>query len=628
MNSNLHIMKAIITSLCITACSTALFAQPYVDWARTIGSAEIDISQDVKTDPDGNVYVTGFFSEPMDVDPGAGTVTLNPLSSGVRDIFLAKYTPGGNLVWAKTIGGTGSEGAYSLHIDDAFNLYMAGDYTDAACDLDPGAGTTALPYSNGDEMFFAKYDSSGALIWARGIAGPGADVVTSITTDPQGNIYITGSFQGTVDFDPSAATNNETVSGIKTQIFLAKYDNSGNYLWSESAGTSNYDDAGYDVAVDTAGNVLMCGYITLSGDPSIVVSKYSSAGTNIFQKIFTTSPGSESYATSITTDDSARIYITGWFQGTVDLNPDAGSSLHTSGSNNNILLGRYETDGSLYWSRSFGGGLDDRGVCLEAEGERLTVCGYFQNSADFDLNAGTYALNSNGGKDVFIAQYDLTSALVWAGKVGNNANDEVLNMDVNNGAVYITGWHNNADFDPGSGSYTTSVFGAGDIFFAKYSSECTPVSVSVNQSGATLTATSGGTLFQWLDCDNNYAPIAGATSSTYIATVNGNYAVRVANTQGCADTSSCYTVAGLSVSENDAILLSVYPNPVSSQLTLHVNGASLEGLYIVYDISGRVIMSGILPEGNQTQLQTEGLAPGHYTLSLPGLQRTVRFIKQ
>ena len=152
-----------------------------------------------------------------------------------------------DLKWAKSIGGASSELATAIAKDSLDNIYITGSFG-STVDFDPGSGTANLTSAGSSDIFIAKYDVNGNYVWAKGMGGTGFEIGNSIGLDSVGNIYITGNFKGTADFDPNLGTAN-LISTTSYNIFVAKYDNSGNYLWAKSTNGIK-DSEGKSVAVD------------------------------------------------------------------------------------------------------------------------------------------------------------------------------------------------------------------------------------------------------------------------------------------------------------------------------------------------------------------------------------------
>jgi hypothetical protein len=148
-----------------------------------------------------------------------------------------------SLLFAKGIGNEylagGNLNIQNIKIDASGNRYVVGNFS-ATADFDPSAGTANLTSAGGSDIFIAKYNSSGDYVWAKRIGGTGADQGNSLTLDGSGNVFLTGYFAGTVDFDPSASTAN-LISAGGNDIFIAKYNSSGDYVWANGIGGTGID---------------------------------------------------------------------------------------------------------------------------------------------------------------------------------------------------------------------------------------------------------------------------------------------------------------------------------------------------------------------------------------------------
>lgn len=194
-------------------------------WVRQFGDTLEDSAQPIAIDHSGNVVTTGIFNGTVDFDPGVGTYNLNSLGS--TDIFISKLDSSGNFIWAKQFGDTISEVALSLALDDTGNVFTAGCFR-GTIDFDPGAGINSLTADSFD-IFISKLDSSGNFMWVKQIGGNNNDVAFSIDVDGAGNIYTTGYFGDTVDFDTEAGIFNLTSSG-QLDIFVHKLGQSVNTI--------------------------------------------------------------------------------------------------------------------------------------------------------------------------------------------------------------------------------------------------------------------------------------------------------------------------------------------------------------------------------------------------------------
>ncbi|MBL7911613.1 MAG: SBBP repeat-containing protein [Bacteroidia bacterium] len=189
------------------------------NFAVNIGGTGADIANSITTDNNSAILITGQFNGSADFDPTVATNTL--VSSGSSDIFVAKYTNNGNLTWARKMGGSFADYGNSIAVDNLNNIYSTGTFKDAA-DFDPSLATFSITSNSGtDDIYIHKLDANGNFIWVKYFGGNSADEPHAIALDNTGNIYTTGNFQTTVDFNPDAGVDNKTAIG-GTDAFVHK----------------------------------------------------------------------------------------------------------------------------------------------------------------------------------------------------------------------------------------------------------------------------------------------------------------------------------------------------------------------------------------------------------------------
>jgi Beta-propeller repeat len=268
---------------------TKINADGSYGYTKTMGGTNDDYGQFVAVDGSDNVYVTGFFQETVDFNPG-GTADSH-MSKGLEDIFLTKINADGSYGYTKTMGGTDHDEGQSVAIDGSDNAYITGYFSGANVDFDPGTGTDDHTSAGLEDIFLTKINADGSYGYTKTMGGTDHDYGRSLAVDSSDNVYITGSFQGTSDFDPGTGTDNHTSKGLD-DIFLTKINFDGTYDLTETMGGTNQD-----------------------------------------------------FGRSVTVDDSVNVYLAGYFQETVDFDPGAGTDNHTSNGEEDIFLTKFRMVG-------------------------------------------------------------------------------------------------------------------------------------------------------------------------------------------------------------------------------------------------------------------------------------------
>lgn len=252
-------------------------------WANRFGtSGGDDQGQSIALDTNGYIYTTGYFSAgTVDFDPGVGTFSVIGNVSNVINPYISKLNSDGSFAWVKTITSTATNDAsiYGLATDSSGNVYITGVF-DGTLDFDPGTGIANLTSSGGIDIFISKLDSNGNFSWAKRIGGIDDEFALDMTRDSNGNLYLTGYFEGTVDFDPSIGTFNLTSTGTYSDTFVTKLDSNGNYVWAKRLGGDA--SSGKGITVDNNGYVYTTGYYEATADfnPSSAVNSSTSAGSD------------------------------------------------------------------------------------------------------------------------------------------------------------------------------------------------------------------------------------------------------------------------------------------------------------------------------------------------------------
>jgi hypothetical protein len=200
-----------------------LDANGFFVWAIRLGGQNEEVAFGIKTDSDNNVIVSGGFTDTVDFDPGAGT-SIHIAQQSNKDMFILKLDSSGNYIWVQTYGGPGplSDIAMAVHVDTGGFIYFTGQYS-GTIDFDPGPGIANLTAVGFADLFTCKLDPTGNFIWVGGAGGPSNEPGMSLCSDLAGNVFVTGLFFDSVDFDPGPGMLVLTANGGQRDAFILKY---------------------------------------------------------------------------------------------------------------------------------------------------------------------------------------------------------------------------------------------------------------------------------------------------------------------------------------------------------------------------------------------------------------------
>ncbi len=365
-------------------------------WAKQMGGSQStswEQAHDIHLDDNGNIYVTGSFTGQPDFDPGIDTFYINALGSGVFTAFIWKLDEFGNFAWAKQLGGSLASESNSVAVDQNGNVYTTG-FFDGIADFDPGIGTFNLTVNGYSDIFVSKLDSLGDFVWAKQIGGLSGEFGTAISAGVNGSVYISGSFNGTVDFDPGSGVFNLNSPVGEQEIFIAKLDSLGNFVWAKQIG----GDVGYSLALDNNDNIYVSGYYDWN---DISISKFDYLGNLIWTKQF-----GAYICYSIETVDNGNIYLTGQFFGTKDFDPGSNTYNMTALGGTDAYISKLDSLGNFIWAKQLGGTsqatqVESRSIAVDPF-ENVYTVGSFNYTVDFDPSSSTYNLSAIQSYDIYI----------------------------------------------------------------------------------------------------------------------------------------------------------------------------------------------------------------------------------
>ena len=329
--------------------------EPVYDWTKKFGGEFSDHGRAVATDSSGNIYIAGSFTGYVKFAADFGGEEPK-ISSGNTDIFVTKISANGTHEWTKRIGGAGNDGASGIAVDAHDNVYVAG-YFEKTVDFraDFGGEETKISYGDTTDIFVTRIDASGTYGWTKRIGGEDNDKASGIAVDADDNVYIAGSFRGEFDFaDDFAGEPDQGASHGDEDIFITMLTADGDYGWSRRMGGAGAD-AACAVAVDSSGG----------------------------------------------------IYVTGYFEQTVDFRADfGGNNTKTSAGKQDIFITKVSPDGTYAWSRRMGGVYDDYGLGITVnQADVVYMTGFFTGSVNFGSDFGKSDFKrSTGQTDVFLTK--------------------------------------------------------------------------------------------------------------------------------------------------------------------------------------------------------------------------------
>lgn len=690
-------MKTILYTLfCFFCARTAVSQAPDWAWMREARGAGVETPRDMAVDASGNVYVVGTFQSAAMT---AGSTTLsNPGSAGTGEVYLLKYDRTGAFQWARKATGAEEDVGMGVAIDGSGNVFITGWFQSPTLTFGNvtvnNFTTTAF-----EDIFLAKYDASGNVLWARAYGGAQSEFCYGVATDASGNCFITGEYYSlSVLFG-----NYGVINSGASDVFVTKISGSGTPLWSKRIGGGNID-YGRGVATDAAGSVYVTGFYNSATVPSfspalsnaggfdVFFAKYDAAGNNVLSGRVGAS-GDES-AFAIATGAAGQFFVSGNYQSST---LQFGSTALTNGSGSDMFFAKFAASGSALWAKDCGSSqsVNWADLVTDAAGDLYAASSFNLSS----ITLGSISVTAGGSFGGFVAKFSGGNGnVLWARGTSSPGMEQLYAVAVGGGYAHVAGVYSGtlsmgalssvadggtdgfvaklctapagplsasgqtvcayskgvltASTPPGtravwfasaSGgnalftgqSFTPQVNGTYYVAAQDTNSGCAMISAgrlsatvvshprlnpAVSVNGNTLTATAGGSVVGWYDCEKTEL-IAGQTGSAFVVKATGSYAVIMKGPEGCADTSACgsysYTegtdtvVVVTGVDERAGETLLVFPNP--AQEIVHV--LSLRGgSFGLQDFSGKVLLEIDAVPGVRCEFAADGIAAGIYLL--------------
>ncbi|HRI65948.1 MAG TPA: hypothetical protein PK156_16990, partial [Polyangium sp.] len=426
-------------------------------WSKGFGDVSGQSAKATAIDNSNNVVIAG---------DNLGTVDFGgvPLTTaGSSDVFIAKFNSAGNHLWSKQFGDASSQNTLAAKVDSAGNVVVTG-LLDGTANFGGGPLTTAGLL----DVFLAKFDTDGNHLWSKRFGDSTTQNAGSVAIDNAGNVVIVGSFQGSMDFG-----GGSLVSAGITDIFVAKFDASGNHLWSKRFGNSSVQNANA-VAVDGSGNVIFTGLfqgamsfggatLTSAGGNDIYLAKLDASGNHLWSKSFGTT-GNE-VTRGIAADSVGNVVITGLVTTAIDF----GGGILTVGGGNDGFVAKFDASGNHVWSRAFGDAGSQIFISAATDSLNNVIIGG-QFAGTIDMGGGTFT--SAGAVDAFVAKFNPNGVHIWSQSFGSTANDVPQALAIDNADNVVLAGDFSAAIDLGNGPIVNA--GATDAFVVKLV-PCVPI---------------------------------------------------------------------------------------------------------------------------------------------------------
>ncbi len=377
-------------------------------WSFSIGGNGYEEVKSIKTDNEGNIYITGTFQESIDFDPSANEVSITAESGW--DVFIMKLNSFGDLLWVKNLGPYKYLKANSMSLDEDNNIYLTG-YFSGTIDFNPGNESYNLTASKSDDVYILKLNSYGEFVWAKSFNGTSIERGISLVVDSEQNVCLTGYFEATMFLDSNGDVKLQS-KGF-TDVFVIKLDKNSNVIWAKS-----------------------------------------------FEGLWS------SQSTGIAVDYDDNIYTTGSFKESVDFDPSNNiDTLVSIKENEDVFISKLDKNGNHLWAKMIGGTreVSSNNIATNTRGD-VIITGYYESNCDFDPNEGVVTAPISNRDAMFISALNKEGYFVSASVVYGDITAKSLIVHEDNKITISTTVTDNIEFAVKGEKIISENKGDADIF--------------------------------------------------------------------------------------------------------------------------------------------------------------------
>jgi hypothetical protein len=513
--------------------------------------------------------------------------------------------------WAVGIGGTSNDYARDMDIDAAGNVYVTGSFKNTV-DFDPGSGTQEFISLGMLDIYILKLDAAGNLVWAKQIGSDYDDEGMNIAVNDSGEVYVTGYFNHTADFDPGSGTFDLTAQ-LYRDYYILKLDTDGNFVWAKQMPGSQRE-SGLTIDIDSGGNIITTGYIEgqtdFDPDPNntnmlpslghydLFIHKLDSDGNLLWAKTVRGNNGNtEAFSKGAALDANDNIYVTGYFnRSNLDFDTSSANELLFSAVNEDIFVMKLLANGDFAWAKHIGGSYYEEAFDLAIDSSGLYITGHITGDVDFDPGSGSQNYTAQAEADGFLEKLDLNGNFLWVKVLVPDYGVKMSTVFTDGNNVYTGGKfiYNHLVYDPDDNNVTFNET-TGQNFFMKTGTDGSYQWVYYTGGGSSLY---NGIITNLIVDNNEQIYMAGdfggnrdfdPTTTDFMMSDNGwgDFFVEKLS----------QSVTG--VQAQDFPVVTLYPNPANE--ILYVQTGTTGNIQCrIYDLSGKLIKKQDLTAGLQS----------------------------